>query len=167
MLICLIEQWVILTRKQNEMCWSLMTVMDRSYQQRECVEYWSLAMFLNVRLTQGRTDISLLLQPLSFSLCWLIPQTLSISPYNTLYSVFIHHLFVSFFPQNFHHSINLPNLSALPNVFKYLAFIAKPPFSSSFLNKFQASRTNEVCCIVLYVIWLSGSCQMCGNTMGG
>lgn len=58
-------------------------------------------MFLNVHLTQGRTDISLLLPSLSFNLCWLILLTRSISPYNTLYSIFIHHLLVAFSPQTF------------------------------------------------------------------
>jgi len=92
-------------------------------------------MFLNVHLTQGRTYISLLLQPLSFSLCWLICPTLSISPYNT--SVFCFHTspFCAILLSHFHLLINLPNLWALLNVFEYLRFIVNPYFHSTFNEK--------------------------------
>lgn len=100
-------------------------------------------MFLNVHLTQGRSDISLLLQPLSFSPCWLILATLF---YLTLeYFVFCFHTspFCTILCSNFHHLINSPNLLALLNVFEYLFFIAKPHCHPAF-NENQKKGTNEV-----------------------
>lgn len=116
--------------------------MDRSYRRRKRRVYWSMAMFFNVHLTQGRADISLLLQPLSFSLRWLIHPTPSISRYNILNSVSMHHRFVPFSTQN--HLINLHNLSA------YCLCVST--FHRHFFFTLLRNRTNEVHCVCDVVV---------------
>lgn len=122
-----------------------------------CV-YWSLAMFLNVHLTQGRTDVSLLLQPLSFSLCWLIlPGAVKLGGFHTSHfcAILVSHL------------INLPNLLAPLNVFDYLLFIAKHIVIPLLL---RIKRTEQMKCTRRphrCAIWSSGCCQISCDTTDG
>lgn len=103
--------------------------------------YWSPAVFLNVHLTPGSSNISLLLYPLSFSTPWLIRPTLSHPP-----TLCIPFSYITFFPNVLSsklHFIHLPNLLELPWCLWVSSVRSQTTTFTTLLLEIKKNRTNE------------------------